>query len=71
MVKWRVSDVPCVDTLGTERHHQNFTTYEELENDLMRLSSPFAQSIIEAMVEYMEWEEKHGNVNIKSPKKNC
>jgi hypothetical protein len=63
--------VPCVVILGTERPHQNCTTYEGLENDLMRLSSPSAQSIIEAMVEYMEWEEKLLNVNMGLPKKNC
>ena len=63
--------VPYADTLGMGNPHQNSTTYEELENDLMRLSSPYAQSIIEAMVEYMEWEEKLLNVNMGLPKKNC
>lgn len=71
MAKWQVSDVPYADIWGTERPHQNSTTLEELENDLMRLSSPSAQSIIEAMVEYMEWEERLLNVNMGLPKKNC
>lgn len=71
MTKLQGLDAVYVDISNMEKHLAKFTILDEQGKEIQHLSLDYVQNTIEAIQEFMAWEEKLLKKNMGLPKKNC
>jgi hypothetical protein len=71
MTKLPDLDAVYADFSNMEKHLVKFTTLDEQGKEIQHLSLDYVQNTIEAIQEFMAWEEKLLKKNMGLPKKNC
>ncbi len=71
MTKWQGLDAVYVDFSSLEKHLAKFTILDEQGKETQRLSLDYVQNTIEAIQEFMVWEERLLKESMELQKKNC